>query len=544
MFPALNIDESCEKTDEFSFRFFRELLSQCENATVLISSTPKNVDWILTPLQPFLHRMKYVAVTDFFAASTTGSDEIIISTRTFKTSSWVSTLKHLIGEGKIRPMTLHVGDENMDLAHLHLEQLFKLHLCSGQRMRNTLTATNIPKCSHLTHLSIAKYSFYAKIVTALSEAVKTDRLPVLSHLSFTECKGLERQIQILFRSPWRKLTHLHLPSCELDFTDLKYLFDELSNSECGKLPNVISLILLQSKAQETDDSKLIFTEKSLSQLTTLHVERADLSTFRVLLDAVRMTKVAQLGVTLSPNSSSKQLVQAHDLPPLESLVLRHFSLNSLSEIASVVLHERITFLDLSFSLGLSGNMPQLFHGRFKSLKSLILSDCKLQSYDLSMLNRDLWNQFQLTYLDISRNPGLTSLNFDFFKGLYYLHIEHSSHATYIDELLEEGSLNQLLELSISNYQFDGLKKKSLSNLQTLRIFDCDKELVDNIADAEKKGLFPKLRNVCIASCTNRFELCGYSVIAELIKKSISCHFASEFDNMSFMSLKCMCQQND
>ena len=285
----------------------------------------------------------------------------------------------------------------------------------------------IPVCSNMTHLILSNQTVADEIVWALSAAVRDGRLPRLSHLGFIKCEGIKGKLPVLFRSTWPKLTHLNLCKTLIDEIDVRSLLD----SNVTLLPKLTSCTFSISKAEEPDQVLQPQLKHKCPPLTSLvvFVDDPTGNSYSELTEALgrgKFPNLAHLGVSVSQseaNSNTSDLGVGSSLPNVVEINPNSLNLEKLTSLESLVLREIITSvnhtetivrklyqltlskLDLSHSLGLTGNLSVLLHHSFPSLNSLVLSDCGLISQDLCSLDRArLKGRLpQLRHLDISKN---------------------------------------------------------------------------------------------------------------------------------------------
>ena len=108
-----------------------------------------------------------------------------------------------------------------------------------------------------------------------------------------------------------------------------------------------------------------------------------------------------------------------DFPALQSLIIHRFirSMFMLYKFTQIPVLMQLRYLDISHSSGVTGVLSILLCHSFPKLSSLILSDCGLNSDDLSYLvEADQKGRLpELTFLDLSQNEDLKTVYESFFS---------------------------------------------------------------------------------------------------------------------------------
>ena len=144
------------------------------------------------------------------------------------------------------PCLLLAGDTNdVDVAIPKHSSLRKLSLFGLQQNWCRMKAEQeFHPCTLLTDLCLENVKVDVQVSDALETAVRTDKLPCLSRLSFEGCGlTLKGKLSRLFKSVWPSLTNLNLDGCCLDADDIKTLTDCLTARRNKKLPKLSSLVL-------------------------------------------------------------------------------------------------------------------------------------------------------------------------------------------------------------------------------------------------------------------------------------------------------------
>ena len=341
------------------------------------------------------------------------------------------------------PDSSHKGKE-FNISKYTSPGLGKLHLHAwfGYRSYRIVAQHELPRCLFLTELWFNRLQIDESIVVTLANSMKDGNLPVVTQLHFTDCEELEGKLPVLFRTKWPTLTHLDLSCSQVHTTDLEYLASH-ENVNC---PNITFVSLYSDDDTLNKTDSLANFEWSWPKLTQLFLRASSFSTSIMYRDNIFKLlsippSLTDLGLNLVINSdehlialvrslASTQLrkldishslgitgnlsvLLRHSFPSLNSLVLSHCWLNSqdLCSLAQASVEGRLpqlTHLDITENW-VSGELGQLLGNSFPSLNSLILSDCELNSQDLCSLAQAKQNSTlpALKELDISKNDELT-----------------------------------------------------------------------------------------------------------------------------------------
>ena len=135
-----------------------------------------------------------------------------------------------------------------DLSQVLHRSLQKLSLFGRSKGKFWLTTKqSLPLCPDLKELSLVNAKLHVQVVYALHEAVRSEKLPSLSSLSFGGSRFLQAELHVLFACIWPKLTRLNFNRCPLAVSDLKTLRHCLSTNEKKPLPMLTSLVLETGK---------------------------------------------------------------------------------------------------------------------------------------------------------------------------------------------------------------------------------------------------------------------------------------------------------
>ena len=277
----------------------------------------------------------------------------------------------------------------------------------------------------------------------------------------------------------------------------------------------------------------------------------------------KLPKLANIGILVGENSK-RLCVKSTELDKLESLkslTIHNFIRGDedLWHLGSKMTKStlKINRLDISYSKGITGNLLSLFCYCFQSLYTLILSDCGLNSYDLSSLAyANVEGRLpKLRHLDISCNGHLKT--FTGFKQLFRfsskwnqllsLDISETRDLRHLYpsflEIVGYDCLRSLEKISFSIDYFDRFRR-CMRNIRTIHIFIQDEKRIDVISEEKKDDLLPSLQTVCIKFAErspkpmNRlFEINGVRKLTDL---NVPCHLAVS-PEPPFSPRRCQCE---
>ena len=443
-----------------------------------------------------------------------------------------------------------------EINHFLTSYVKKVFLLNESQLYGHLTGHQpIQPCRFLTHLTLCGlHSLHQSVLSALSLAVKTGHLPQLTHLSFALCdRAFAGKLHIMFACSWPTLSYLNLYRCRLDTNDLVSLSAALETL----LPSLSSLVL--SIEGFTSAIATVFQHPcfNLSSLFLHAVSIQDYEELNRKIASGEFSGLINLGLCMDITVSRtfvKPLAELTVTPinlnnlglsmnaavgrtfirPFTKLSLTQLTLNDvisstidLYNVTKSTAFSDLHKLDISESSGISGSLSILLCHRFAQLAILILSHCGLTEEDLRSLAKASvkCRLPKLRYLDLSNNrnimPHLDRL-FEYSctrNELYTLYVDQTTfnfsqserprYAQLINVLcsrVKVGTLSSLRKIRFtaleSNY-FSGENKISWPQLQHLDVVPCETNnamrLLENLADAVEKGLFPALKTVRLAT---------------------------------------------
>ena len=315
-------------------------------------------------------------------------------------------------------------DLSILLSHLQQGNIKKLNIGAGQNRSKLEMRKTLSHCYNLTHLSFYNQHVHKSAIVVISNAMYRGNLPFLSLLGLVKCDGLDKKLKLLFRSSWSQLIHLNLYGSPLDIVD----YEKLSTAVDGKdtFPKLALLVVSVATI-----SKQIFPH--ITNMTNIHgglkglfLDALTVDRSVQIIDAIERqdrSDLASFGVSLRWNILPKRLEtnRPNSLASLGSLTLHNCIVNH-DDLTTMIRHaslRRLSHLDTSRSLGIAGNLCVLLHYRFPSLKTLILSNCGLESEDLhSLADANVKDKLpRLQCFDVSKNYKVDGCLFNLFNRM-------------------------------------------------------------------------------------------------------------------------------
>ena len=554
-FHVMNLEEIHEKQDELRLQFFQDILSKCSKVKVLQFENKNLLDWVLKSMRPVLPSMTCITVKDCFVMSR--DHDLITIDRDYDPDTDISVdrshkekLESCEARNAISILGNYVGDlgeklslhtntfTNEDtltlLSQLNHTYVHEVRVCGKycEGKPNSIERKTLPLFEHLKHLSFAFIEFDKNNISSLSDASQRKMLPCLTHLKFIHCTGLQSSLALLFRSPWRQLTHVGFHHCILDISDMKVI----GNVQNDCFPRLASLGLSFSKYG-------IISGGIMQKVPSMeHLKERFDSLKSLNLEAPNVDKTMNWKPTsnlkelrLVENSREGQnLFPAEKLPPSAESLALHGCIDRLDTLTDKLSRNNLRLLDISFSRNVRGSLSVLFAFKYPFLKTLILCDCELNSQDLCSLAESIGNHKlpDLKHLDISANDidtneAMTAL-FGFsctWNQLISLNIMNTGFShNELHKKVESGCLSSLQELRISEYPLQPVEV-NWPHLQTLGIKNPNDSMLSNIADAKEKENFPSLNSVCLEFSWYEAGpyLHTYKAFCRLTETNVSCH---------------------
>ena len=391
-------------------------------------------------------------------------------------------------------------------------------------------------------------------IEVLCKAVKDGLLPNLSHLSLIECQITSADT--LLEPRWPKLTHLNLFGCNFEDQDFLNMY-ETCNTSSDVFPRLTSLGLSfgESLSQALILSKFVkFSWNMLTELFVILANSYRYSEFGVLVK--RMPKIINLGITLEETDQKLNMKQLQ-LEKLRNLV--NLSLHKclaghdhVSVLCDSLKFHKICKLDLSRTSSLSGTVELLLANPFPCLERLNLRNCRLRISDLFSLSgacnegklpkmkhlniSDNWIPDQCHGLDVFFGNKCTwnqllSLNF---RGTLTVNEE-------LNDFVASGCFSLLQELTASKVNNWAITT-NWQNLQKLCVYGCDKDALETVVNAFKRGFLPALNTLCAQHPFSCKEFLQIDAVRYLLESNINVHNAQPGTiELPFQTATCVCQ---
>ena len=557
-YPILDAREVWKNKDKGLLSFLEDILSHYCSNKIIIMRPYDPIGWILTSMQPVLKFTQHLLV-QFTPTSLIQMDRKLLLRVTY-----VEGLKHLHIESfdktTLNLVTEHLKYFNVqshvrfdlkgdaDLSHLirHMDQKSCQSLTISLNGNNcSLTAESISIFPQLTKLSFAGCFIGESVVRGLVEASRTGNLPCVSSLSFLRCRGLKTKLPLVFGCQFPNLTHVNMYETDIDNVDVKTL---------TATRQLKSLTLTMN---DTIDLASAFKQENVTLKDLFLVSANHTAPFNVEQLWSKIPNLSKMGFS--------KIRLDFDLPTVKKLTFLtclslHGCIQDQEKLQMLVAQSscrNLSFLDITDSQGISGNLSVLLTQSFNSLKSLILRSCELNSTDFSSLARaNVEGRLpELKNLDISLNACIDQNFFSFgssWNGLSSIDVTDQEKNTDKIDMLSEitgrmssGCLQSLQELAFSNnLNFSARINTSCYQLKVLRVHQLTLAGLNTIIFAIQGRLFPKLHTVCIVSYTDSFiqtHRLPHEAARLLSRVGVSCHDAIPSDD-PFVPGRCLCHQ--
>ena len=509
-YPAIDIKTAVRKNDMLHLTFLKDVLPTFK---VFVVESLEQLEQFLPVINPVLLNI----ATPQFSVSHINVENLAVNMSSDQAETF-PRLCQVLDEKSNFHLNMFQSDLLFDPQYVcQCDMIVSLSIVSyGTSTVLDFKHTSQTLCN-LTHLFFMNQTISQTMFEALSSAVSKN----LSHLSFTNCKGLNGKLALLFKSTWLKLSHLGILGTELNGMDVETLFAGRS-----RLPNIKGLML--SAYGNISRCRFRSGEPCLP-LTSLFLDISHENAC-IVVDLIReclIPNLNSLGVFMNEQDLSQSywsFIKLHldlcNMKSLHSIILHNYvadpSCSILTEIGK--LSPQLQKLDIShfrmkkqrafykkFVTRLTprlqhfkGNLPLSLRHSFPSLNSLILSDCGLNSQDLfSLAQTSVEGRLpQLRYLDISHNLEINvddifqaSCTWGELLKLNITGIKYE-HSKKLSKSMSSVFLHSLQEILISDDEILGYR---LQNIQKICLSGNDS--LDNVASAVDQGKFPALHSV-------------------------------------------------
>ena len=535
-YPTIDIhDEVCREHLE-------KMLGMFHNMKYLTLNHHLAVQWIFNRSQHLHNTLKvFVAedenqglhnVTLPHLARRKDSDctlNIVLATRAHNRELFNSCLNSGFVSDRSSSVSCFFADEDsIELStFLHRDLQGLLISCIGQ---NAMDLKNfVQSYPFFTSLSIVgnkgNILIKSNVLLALNRAVREGRLPNLKYLRFAKASGLKKRLKYLFddRSTYAALTHLCLFDCDLSVEDMQTLGAASTNST----PKIASLVLTDDTRVTGSGQWTLFSHRR-TNLTRLSILNMTTVVYKTLADVISKGLLSNL-IQLRLSINCRQLFSINHLKPDQIPHIKYLGLQKcltkwrdLVKLANISSKWELRTLDISHSLGITGNLSQLLSCNFKFLKTLILSDCGLNSEDLSSLAEAKveGRLDKLIHLDISKNSYRIESVFNHsckWECLRRLNMANEGSGyydvLYFERFLLRGCLSSLRELRLTSENWDFTVRSPLwdhgcwSHIERLEIIPSRQGAIcvifSDLALSVEKVLFPNLETVCVLCDTQK-----------------------------------------
>ena len=565
-FPCQKMLLNVIATDRLCARFLTDILLKCYTSSTLIVPYQNHLilHSLLCLIDPVLeaitsiHNLRtneyteYTNTLDIAVCHVTyfKSTGIVVEAKVVATDSLNTILKHYIKLMKEPAVYLYVYSDKPSLKQLFCQNVKRFHLTrphEGNSVLKDVISFN-PDCTHLSIQEIKNEMFMKMTIKHLAFATSTN----LSHLSLVDCKNIENQLQNLFESTWPNLKHLNLLRTETAEADLKFLCLACNGPE-KTLPNLTSLcVTITNKVKECFYTKFLISP--WLNLTSLCVDfRLDSDMNIDLCDAIKIKKLQSLTCleirtnTLSPEETATVSLCLDQLSKLQILYMHNCIPHDNVEIN---MNTSLSEIGISSSEDAKWNLSSLTIHSFPLLKTLILSDCGLNSQDLSSLAQaKVRGKLPLLkHLDISENKlslsdfvclfdesitwnELVSLDI---RNAFNNDAQDDKVIDYMNELVSHGCLSSLKKLGINHF----LNRNKCWCLEKLVLLFCKSDTLRNITDGVRCGYFSELQTLCIENFSGH----NAGVVRTLSQLGVWCHKTCiPYDNQ-YNREKCLCEK--
>ena len=547
-YPALDISSSSAYAkDKLCVSFLHDILVKCKNVSRLILRSNHPLNQTLGLIKPNLKLITFIEHSgEYYSISFVKSTEIVIR------ASYVTKWKNL------RVILKHYNKMiNDPVVHLHLRAGVFRFPTMEKPLQNVKTLDIsceliqlIAFNTELTqlHLDLKQYNDSEERVTDTISKLSIGNFQNLSHLSFVHCTNFQEKLSALFVSVWKNLKYLSLIGTHLLEADLGFLCLACNGPE-KKLPSLTSLCVTVPSDMSTQSVHVKLFALPWLNLKQLYVNyKSDFN----LNDAINNHKLPNLTCLririADTTQKARQALCLDQLPNLQSVYLDDCIPGDEVVLNNLFLSE----LGISSTDGLVGSLSSLIDHTFPNLNTLILSNCALNSQDLTSLTQAKVKGGlpALRSLDISHNQLHLSelkclfeesctwnelLSLDIRHALaqgLFLHDKDDQVIDFMNDIVSRGYLPSLQRLGIN--RFDN-RNVHWNPLEKLFLVGCE---LSNITDAVFWGYLPTLNTLCV----EYFEWRNAEDVRLLSQLGVSCHTTNIPSGNKFSRAKCYCEK--
>ena len=241
--------------DKLRLSFLTDILVKCNKTSRLDLPSSSLLDSILGSISNISKDITYIRCGDrSYCINIFQGAEIVIKTSNGFSDELNMIVKHytrLINEPNVH---FNLRNPKLQSEKILCPNVKKLHLTKlkgGNEIFESSTKLN-PRLTHFILQDIENRAIMIREINQLANAVKSDNLLNLSHLTFLDCMNIDRQgiLPGLFKSTWPKLKHLDLKGTRISETDLEFL-SLACNGVSKTLPNLTSLGLTINEELKT-----------------------------------------------------------------------------------------------------------------------------------------------------------------------------------------------------------------------------------------------------------------------------------------------------
>ena len=413
-------------------KFLQAILSKCDKTREFylhsVSYYPSQLFSLLVPSLP--------PVSLEFEKSTQGKSVTILD----KASNYGALRKVLdnCDAAGLKICLFLLCDIDIDVSKVLHRSLEKLYLCGHPQIMPLVTVGgDLSSYPFLKELSVFNVRVHSHVFYILHEAMKSEKLPSLSHLHFegfviiklrsvnARQVGLEI-LQLLFSPLWTRLTHFTLDFRKAFITMDTETFRGFFEERINWFPRLSSLTL-HSREGLCLPLKSMFQirQPTIKSLKLHNVSEEDYEAICSVVNDGNLPCLVDLN--LSMRESNVQISDSEDtddtvkeksarsLSVLSFSILAHLTLKgfvrSLADLNTVALSAKgssVSYLDISHSQGITGVLSDFLSHRFPHLGTLILSNCGLNHDGLDSLTKPSVEGRlpELKHLDLSDNEAI------------------------------------------------------------------------------------------------------------------------------------------